>query len=455
MATAFAAGMLIRRRSRRPQAGILPVEPQEGTPCPSGAGKDNQRVLEKSDIAVMVKGPPRYLVVNGLRYVEPYLHTFHLSVAAKHVGASSTLGELLPSLIHEGEDGAKGSPRYWASEVDAGRLHVAQASARGEDLAAAPRDAALRALQAIAVPGTSVRVTRHVHENVISAKVPAVLYEDAVFFVVDKPGGLPCHAGVGPGLEGENNGVALLRRLLRCPASTCPVNRLDKPVSGVWILAKTGKLAGRARAALAQPGSQKTYLARVDGEFRHLDELLVEQPLCRDSLPPASIARVISTGKASTTRFKRLGYDPKSNTSLLRCRLQHGRFHQIRAHLKWLGHPVANDALYGGSHRGQGGGTPIYADDNAGSLKELSQCTFLPWCDRCHWTASLLRDPNLDSWDLQPPAGEAIWLHAAKYELQAFGRHHVFQSGVPPWVLAFVQHMSPEEQKRFEEDFGS
>ena len=141
---------------------------------------------------------------------------------------------------------------------------------------------------------TRLAVTRHVHEPPVRAAVPSVLFEDDILVAVDKPAGVPSLAGVGPGLSGENYAVAILSRARteafaakrarregdvagiteehfeQTPAPLFAVNRVDQPVSGVWLLAKGSKASARVRAALAKPGAEKrkTYLALLRGRVK-------------------------------------------------------------------------------------------------------------------------------------------------------------------------------------------
>ena len=130
---------------------------------------------------------------------------------------------------------------------------------------------------------TRLAVTRHVHEPPVRAAVPPVLFEDEILVAVDKPAGAPTLAGIGPGLSGENSLVAILNRAraearasgeetasASPPAPLFAVNRVDQPVSGVWLLAKGSKASARVRAALAKPGAEKrkTYLALLRGRVK-------------------------------------------------------------------------------------------------------------------------------------------------------------------------------------------
>lgn len=105
---------------------------------------------------------------------------------------------------------------------------------------------------------------------------------------------------------------------------------------------------------------KKTYLARVHGDFAH-DFLEYEKPIYCISKKEGQYAVFHSTdiaemkaagAKQSKTLFKKLWYDPATDTSLLECNPITGRTHQIRVHISSLGHSILNDTLYGGKFVG-------------------------------------------------------------------------------------------------------
>ena len=202
--------------------------------------------------------PRDYVVVNGLRYVQPYFHTFDIRVSDKRVG-SSVLAALDEQVRFQGRVGD--GREHWARELASGRVRLASDVRRRlptggeipEEWFAAPES-----LDAPVPPDSFFRVVRHVHEPCVGCEVPRVLLEDSKLVFVDKPAGVPTLAGCGPKLQGENNATRLLNRTRAENATGADdgelfaVNRIDKPVSGVWILAKGSRLAARCRAALAR-----------------------------------------------------------------------------------------------------------------------------------------------------------------------------------------------------------
>ena len=161
--------------------------------------------------------------------------------------------------------------------------------------------------------------------------VPKVIYEDGNVIVLDKPGGLLSMA------KGEY-----------CPEKTLEaygllVHRLDRDTSGVVILAKTPEVQTFLKKQFQDRKAHKTYYAVVEGRPK-LDEARVDLPLARDLKRPTTF-RVDPNGKESETFYKVLKTDGKH--SLLEVRPTTGRTHQIRVHMKYIGHPILGDTVYG------------------------------------------------------------------------------------------------------------
>jgi RluA family pseudouridine synthase len=169
------------------------------------------------------------------------------------------------------------------------------------------------------------------------------LYEDEALLAVDKPAG----ALVVRGREGERE-PSLLDVLSRERGEKLyVVHRLDRGTSGVLLLARTAQ-AHRGLGARFERGEvEKRYLALVRGapeaDFS-VDVALV--PARRGKSRPA---REGEPGKSARTRFEVL--ERLGRFALLAAAPENGRSHQIRVHLKYAGHPLAVDPLYGGNER--------------------------------------------------------------------------------------------------------
>ncbi len=171
-----------------------------------------------------------------------------------------------------------------------------------------------------------------------------VLYEDADVLVLNKPAGLVVHPGAG------NPAGTLVNALLhRDPALvTLPragiVHRLDKDTSGVMVVARTLPAHTALVAQLSARDVHRQYLAVVAGSLVSggmVNAAIDRHP--RDRLRQA----VREDGREAVTHY-RLRERFRAHT-LLECRLETGRTHQIRVHMAHIKHPIIGDPLYGGS----------------------------------------------------------------------------------------------------------
>ena len=161
--------------------------------------------------------------------------------------------------------------------------------------------------------------------------VPETIYEDENVIVMNKPAGLLSMA------KGEY-----------CPENTLErygllVHRLDRDTSGVVILAKNENVQKFLKKQFQDRKTHKTYYAIVEGRPK-LDEAKIDLPISRDLRHPTTF-RVEAGGKPSETYYKVI----KSNGdySLVELKPTTGRTHQLRVHMKHLGHPIVGDPIYG------------------------------------------------------------------------------------------------------------
>lgn len=161
-----------------------------------------------------------------------------------------------------------------------------------------------------------------------------VLYRDAWLLVLDKPSGLLAHRG-----RADDPETALDVARRAAGRRVFPVHRLDRGTSGALLYALDDEVAARLGAAFAAGEVDKRYLALVRG--RPPDAGRIDHPVPRDE----GGARV-----PAVTDFVRLGTAPVEGrlaVSLVEARPRTGRFHQVRRHLKHLGHPLVGDVNYG------------------------------------------------------------------------------------------------------------
>ncbi|MBC31600.1 MAG: RNA pseudouridine synthase [Muricauda sp.] len=176
-----------------------------------------------------------------------------------------------------------------------------------------------------------------------------IVYEDDVLLVVNKPAGMVVHPG-----HGNYSGTlinALVHHFENLPKNSSErpglVHRIDKDTSGLLVIAKTEAAMAHLANQFFEKTSEREYVALVWGNVEN-DEGTVEGPIGRN--PKNRLQMMVfpegEQGKEAITHYKvleRLGY-----VTLVSCRLETGRTHQIRVHMKHIGHTLFNDERYGG-----------------------------------------------------------------------------------------------------------
>ncbi len=199
------------------------------------------------------------------------------------------------------------------------------------------------------------------HDHTIEAEdIPLdIVYEDTDLMVVNKAPGMVVHPGAGNFHGTLINAVAWHLKDLSSFDANDPavglVHRIDKDTSGLLVIAKTPIAKTKLGLQFFNKTTHRSYNALVWGNFNE-DEGRIEGNIGRDPkdrlrmnvFPPDS-----ETGKSAVTHYRileRFGY-----VTLVECILETGRTHQIRAHMKHIGHPLFGDERYGGTEilRGQ------------------------------------------------------------------------------------------------------
>lgn len=196
--------------------------------------------------------------------------------------------------------------------------------------------------------------------SIIAEDIPLeIVYEDNVLMVVNKPAGMVVHPGAGNFTGTLINAVAWHLRDLEGFDANDPevglVHRIDKDTSGLLVVAKTAAAKTALGKQFFNKTTRRSYNALVWGNLVE-DTGTIEGNIARD---PKNRLRMkvfpadSGIGKHAVTHYRvieRYGY-----TTLVECLLETGRTHQIRAHMKHIGHPLFADESYGGTEilRGQ------------------------------------------------------------------------------------------------------
>jgi 23S rRNA pseudouridine1911/1915/1917 synthase len=255
-----------------------------------------------------------------------------LTIGPEHAGArlDRTLADLLPRY-------SRSRLKQW---IDQGHVMLDGRAARARTIVLGGEQVALHP-QAAA-------------EDLAFAPEPMALpivHEDEAILVLDKPAGLVVHPAAG-----NWSGTLLNGLLHHCPAlAAVPragiVHRLDKDTSGLMVVAKTLTAHTDLVRQLQARSVRREYLALVWGTPAPggtVDAAIGRHP--RDRLKMAVLAT--AAGKPALTRFRRLaaGALDQRPVSLLQCKLETGRTHQIRVHLQSIGFPLVGDQTYGKPH---------------------------------------------------------------------------------------------------------
>jgi 23S rRNA pseudouridine955/2504/2580 synthase len=195
-------------------------------------------------------------------------------------------------------------------------------------------------LEAAAERGTPAR-------GLLEAMEASILFEDARLLVVDKPSGVASHGG-----SGISFGAIETLRALRPNQSLELVHRLDRDTSGVLVVAKKRSALSELQALMREDsgpgrggGLRKRYLALLTGRMPD-GVMSVDAPLHVGLRQGGERhVQVDAAGKPSLSHFRML--ERRGGQSYCEVRIETGRTHQIRAHARHIGHPVAGDDKYG------------------------------------------------------------------------------------------------------------
>lgn len=194
---------------------------------------------------------------------------------------------------------------------------------------------------------------KKVEDNNIDLKV---IYEDNHIIVVEKPVNIPSQGDK----TGDIDMLTIIKDYIKekynKPGNVYLglVHRLDRPVGGVMVFAKTSKAAARLSEQVRLRTFKKEYLVIVDGKFEKDKDVLKDYLLKNEK---NNMSKVVKEGtknsKYAELEYEVLKYDKELNLSVLRILLHTGRHHQIRVQLSSRNHSIYGDQKYGGRGHGK------------------------------------------------------------------------------------------------------
>lgn len=222
----------------------------------------------------------------------------------------------------------------------------------------------------LTVGGSHVYVTKELHDGeVLRVQLPQeacsaqitptpmdleIVYEDDHLLVLNKPANTPIHPSQGNHSNTLANGMAWYFAAKGQPFVYRVINRLDRDTTGLLILARHALSACILSELVRTRQIHRTYLAAVDGDLRLAGENgtgVVDAPIAR--VDGSTIERQVdfSRGEPARTHYRFLSYQESLGISLAELKLETGRTHQIRVHMKYLGFPLLGDFLYNPDYR--------------------------------------------------------------------------------------------------------
>lgn len=193
-------------------------------------------------------------------------------------------------------------------------------------------------------------LTLHLVEDVSESSIEPlyvpldIVYEDEDLLVINKPANMPIHPSMNHHEGTLANGLMYYFKEQEQEFTFRAINRLDRDTSGLTMVAKHLLSGGILSRMVSTKEIRRTYLAICRGMLP--ESGTINAPIAR--VEDSTIERCVDfeKGENAITHFKRIAYDSEKNLSLVELQLETGRTHQIRVHMKYLGHPIIGDFLY-------------------------------------------------------------------------------------------------------------
>ncbi len=173
-----------------------------------------------------------------------------------------------------------------------------------------------------------------------------IVYEDEYLAIINKKSGVVVHPAVGNYNHTLVNGLMYHFNNISNKKTIRPgiVHRLDKDTSGLMVVAKNDEVHEKLANMIKEKQVERKYLALVWGIVKH-EKGRVEAPIGRDINNRQKYSVTDINSKDSVTHFKVI--ERYKEVTLLECKLDTGRTHQIRVHMEYINHPIVNDPIYG------------------------------------------------------------------------------------------------------------
>ena len=173
-----------------------------------------------------------------------------------------------------------------------------------------------------------------------------IVYEDEYLLIINKASGMVVHPA--PGNYSGTMVNALIHKFQlseKDPIRPGIVHRIDKDTSGLLVVAKNDEVHDKLSNMIKNKEVERIYYALVDGVIPH-ETGTIDAPIGRDPNNRQKMKVTDINSKDAVTHFKVLKRYP-TNQTLIECKLETGRTHQIRVHMAYIGYPIYNDPVYG------------------------------------------------------------------------------------------------------------
>lgn len=173
-----------------------------------------------------------------------------------------------------------------------------------------------------------------------------IVFEDENVLVINKPSGLVVHPGSGNFSHTLVNGLLYHTNLSEGSTTERPgiVHRIDKDTSGLMLVAKNNEAHQILTEDFKNKRVERKYIALVKGILKN-NSIVIDAPIGRDEKNRKKMAVTATNSKRAVTHVKLL--KRYEHYTLIECKLETGRTHQIRVHMAYIGYPLFNDPVYG------------------------------------------------------------------------------------------------------------